>query len=46
MKKNFYKVLGVDQKAGPEKIKRAYRQAVKRYPPDVSPENEEKFDQV
>ncbi len=43
MKKNFYKVLGVNQKAGPEKIKRAYRQAAKRYHPDVSPQNEEKF---
>jgi len=43
MKKDFYKVLGVNQKAGPEKIKRAYRQAAKRYHPDVSPRNEEKF---
>jgi DnaJ-class molecular chaperone len=46
MKKNFYKVLGVNQKAGPEKIKRAYRQAAKRYHPDVSPRNEEKFREV
>jgi molecular chaperone DnaJ len=46
MKRNFYKVLGVNQKAGPEKIKRAYRQAAKRYHPDVSPRNEEKFTEV
>ena len=46
MKKDFYKVLGVDQKASPEKIKRAYRQAAKRYHPDVSPRNEEKFREV
>jgi DnaJ-class molecular chaperone len=46
MKKDFYKVLGVNQKAGPEKIKRAYRQAAKRYHPDVSPRNEEKFREV
>lgn len=46
MKKNFYKVLGVNQTAGPEKIKRAYRQAAKRYHPDVSPRNEEKFKEV
>jgi DnaJ-class molecular chaperone len=46
MKKNFYKVLGVNQKAGPEKIKWAYRQAAKRYHPDVSPRNEEKFREV
>jgi DnaJ-class molecular chaperone len=46
MKKDFYKVLGVNQKAGPEKIKRAYRQAAKRYHPDVSSRNEEKFREV
>jgi DnaJ-class molecular chaperone len=46
MRKNFYKVLGVNQKAGPDKIKRAYRQAAKRYHPDVSPRNEEKFREV
>jgi len=46
MKKNFYKVLGVDQKAGPEKIKRAFRQAAKRYHPDVSPRHGEKFREV
>ncbi len=46
MKKDFYKVLGVNQKAGPEKIRRAYRQAAKRYHPDVSPKNEEKFREV
>ncbi len=46
MKKDFYKVLGVNQKAGPEKIRRAYRQAAKRYHPDVSPKNEERFREV
>jgi DnaJ-class molecular chaperone len=46
MKRDFYKVLGVKQKAGPEKIKRAYRQAAKRYHPDLSPRNEEKFREV
>ena len=46
MKKDFYKVLGVNQKAGPEKIKRAYRNAAKRYHPDVSLRNEEKFREV
>jgi len=46
MKKNFYKVLGVNQKAGPERIRSAYRQAAKRYHPDVSPRNEEKFREV
>lgn len=46
MNKNFYKVLGIDQKAGPEKIKKAFRQAAKRYHPDVSPKDEEKFKEV
>ena len=43
---NFYKVLGVNQKAGPDKIKRAYRKAAKRFHPDVSPRNGEKFREV
>jgi DnaJ-class molecular chaperone len=46
MKRNFYQVLGVDQKASPEKIKRAFRQAAKRYHPDVSPRDGEKFREV
>jgi molecular chaperone DnaJ len=46
MEKDFYKVLGVNQKAGPDKIRRAYRQAAKRYHPDVSQRNEEKFREV
>jgi DnaJ-class molecular chaperone len=46
LKKNFYKILGVNQKADPEKIKSAYRRAAKRYHPDVSPKNEEKFKEV
>ena len=46
MKKNFYKILGVNQKADPEKIKSAYRRAAKRYHPDISPKNEEKFKEV
>ncbi len=46
MKKNFYKVLGVNQKAGPDKIKRAYRKAAKRFHPDVSRRNGEKFREI
>ncbi len=46
MKKNLYRVLGVNQKAGPDKIKQAYRKAAKSYHPDVSPKNEEKFREV
>jgi DnaJ-class molecular chaperone len=46
LKKNFYKILGVHQKADPEKIKNAYRRAAKRFHPDVSPKSEEKFKEV
>jgi DnaJ-class molecular chaperone len=46
MKKNFYKVLGVNEQAGPEKIKRAYRKAAKLFHPDVSPRNEERFKEI
>ena len=46
MKKNFYKILGVNQEADPAKIKRAYRRAAKRYHPDISPKDEERFKEV
>jgi DnaJ-class molecular chaperone len=46
LKKNFYKILGVNQKADPEKIKSAYRRAAKRYHPDISPKNGERFKEI
>ena len=46
LKKSFYKILGVDQRADPEKIKKAYRRAAKRCHPDISPKGEEKFKAV
>jgi molecular chaperone DnaJ len=46
LKKDFYKVLGVNQEADPAKIKRAYRRAAKRYHPDISPKDEERFKEV
>jgi DnaJ-class molecular chaperone len=46
LKKNFYKLLGVDRKADPKKIKGAYRKAAKRYHPDISPKSEEKFKEI
>ncbi len=46
MKKDFYRILGINQKADPAKIKRVYRRAAKRYHPDISPKDEEKFRQV
>jgi DnaJ-class molecular chaperone len=46
LKKNFYKVLGVNQEADPNRIKKAYRKAAKKYHPDVYPKSEEKFKEI
>ncbi len=45
-KKDLYRILGVNRKADPAKIKKAYRLAAKKYHPDVSPKDEEKFREV
>ena len=40
--KNYYELLEVSEKASPEVIKKAYITLVKKYHPDLQPENEKK----
>ena len=37
MKKNYYEILGVDKNATAEEIKKAFREQVKKYHPDINP---------
>jgi len=43
MKRNLYRILGIGQDADLTKIKKAYRQAAKRFHPDISPETANQF---
>lgn len=49
MNKDYYKILGLDEKAGAEEIKKAYRILAKKHHPDAHPNDkkaEERFKEI
>lgn len=48
-KRDYYEVLGVERGAGPDEVKKAYRQLARKFHPDVNPGDksaEDKFKEV
>jgi molecular chaperone DnaJ len=44
--KDYYKILEVEENAGPEQIKKSYRSLSMKYHPDKNPDNEDKFKEI